>query len=360
MRRLRFRISIRGLALLILVVALGMLGWRVYLEGPELHWLLLKLRFGNVQTRRATAQEIQRSLGGAFLGELVGMNTVPSAPLERQEFLTRREQRGDLVFSALIAASNDRDPQCRATALSTAGLLAVVRASDLRKAQVLAKALNAIRDREVVVRIAGLEQLVSIAEPSYALVTLKAALLDPVVEVREVAAFQLGGLGIVVRETQHEVAAILAETLASPQDVRVRIKAAGAMFLFGKDDRRAGAGPDVVPALIGALRDPEIKLRRASASYLGSTTFDARSRRVSSWISRRDAIIPACRAALSDHDEEVRDNATLALFWLGVRDREIIASLEAEGRSLSPILAHGYRDASEAWRVENEPTVPGE
>jgi hypothetical protein len=360
MRRLRFRIRIRSLALLIVLVALGFLGWRVYREGPEVHWEILKLRFGNVQTRRNAAHKFQQSLAGAWLSDMFGLAPMPTDPQELKDYLGRRQERGDLLFSALLAAANDPDPESRATALSAAGSLAVLRDIDGRKDQVLAQAFVALRDGEAMVRVAGLGQLAGLARPENALRELKAGLLDPAIEVREAAALQLGMLGVIASETQLEVASILGETLAGREDVKVRLMAAGGFGLFGVDHRRTANGPDVVPDQLTALRDPEVKLRRHAAYVLSRDWSNGRSGRVSSWNSRRDARIPACRVALADVDDEVRDYATLALFLLGVRDPEIIARLEAKGRSMGPNLAQEFREAAEAWRVETEPKVPGE
>jgi HEAT repeat protein len=285
-----------------------------------------------------------------------GTNPVPEDPRERQEYLTLRQQRGDMLFSALIYAAGDPDPECRATALSAAGTFAVLRPNDLRKSKVLRLALIALRDPNATVRAAGIEQLVYVAQPSAALEAFKVALSDSSLEVRMTAIRQLGGLGYITRETQTEVAPILAEILASEQDGRVRVAAVWAMSSFGKDFRRDVAGPDVVPALLGALRDAEVKVRRVAAYNLTST----QTQTISAWTTRKDAIIPACRKAMKDTDEEVRDHAAVALFFLGERDPEIIPVLEEGGRSADASRSRHCKEVLAAWKAESEPTVPGD
>jgi hypothetical protein len=362
MRRLRFRLTIRRLALLIVLVALGLVGWRVYREGPETHWLLLKLRYGDVETRRAAAQTIRKGAGVVGLQEWIREDLVPKDPRERQNYLSLRQQRLDMVFPAVLHAANDPDPECRATALGVAAWLAVYQSSDLLKGQVLKKTLVALRDPEERVRASALGTLAGIAQQSTALEAFKTALSDPSIHVQERAIRELGMLGVIARETQSEVASILAEVLASQRDDSVRIWAAWGLGFLGSDRRRQpGTGPDVVPALIGALRDPEVRVRRKAASILSRSTIYNRLQQVSEWNLRKDAIIPPCRKALTDADEEVCDHAALALFWLGVRDADIIARLEAQCRRPDPNLARNeFRDALDAWKAESEPTMPAD
>jgi HEAT repeat protein len=356
MRRLRFRLTIRRLALLIVLVALGLVGWRVYREGPEAHWLLLKLRYGNVATRRATAKKLLVGIAFAPFREMLGNDPVPEDPRERQKYLALRQQLGDMLFSALLHAAGDPDPECRALALNAAGAFAFLRPDDLRKSQVLRLALIALRDPEGVVRAAGIEQLLSLAQPSTAFEAFKEALSDPSFEVRVMAIRELGGLGMIVKETQTEVAPILAEILASKQDDRLRVAAVWAMSRFGKDFRRDAAGPDVVPSLLHALRDPEVKVRRVAAYNLSST----QTQTISAWTTRKDAIIPACRKAMKDTDEEVRGYAAVALFCLGERDPEITPVLEEGGRSADARRSRHCREALDAWRAELEAAILGD
>ena len=54
------------------LAALALVGQRVYRDGPETHWLLLKLRYGNVQARRSAALQVHRSEGTAMLQNILG------------------------------------------------------------------------------------------------------------------------------------------------------------------------------------------------------------------------------------------------------------------------------------------------
>jgi HEAT repeat protein len=356
MRRFWVLVTIRRLVLLIVLLGLGLVAWRVYRVGPEALWLTLKLQYGDVETRRAAAHKFSNELRHSSIFEILGEENLASS-LERE----------DLLFYALLHAARDRDPECRAIALSTVGLLVVFRPTDLRKSQVLNQARVALRDPEAKVRATGLMGLVGLVQTSTALESLKAGLSDPSVEVQETAVRMLGMLGVlagetesvvIARETQSELALILTEILASQQDVRLRVTAAWAMSYFGKDKSYQNGGcPDVVPALLGALRDPSVEVRRAATTILGRTTPDARGKWVTAWSLRKSTIIPACRQALTDADEEVRDHAAVALFWLGERDPEIITILEEVGLSENSLRGHRFQEALDAWKAESAPAL---
>jgi hypothetical protein len=52
MRLPRPRFRIRTLLLVVALVAFALVAQRAYRDGLETHWLLLKLRYGDVATRR--------------------------------------------------------------------------------------------------------------------------------------------------------------------------------------------------------------------------------------------------------------------------------------------------------------------
>ena len=85
MRRLRFRVGLRGLAALVALVALGLFGWRVYREGLGEHWMLLKLRLGGVLARRDALDEIRRAEGRIFLRPRSLRNPVSTATPARMK-----------------------------------------------------------------------------------------------------------------------------------------------------------------------------------------------------------------------------------------------------------------------------------
>lgn len=115
MRRLRIRISIRMLALLIALVALPLTAWRIYRDDPEIHWAILKLRFGDVRTRRAVALEIHRAVSVAVFETILGND--PADPQERDDLSRRRRGRTERLLPALIRATKDPDPICRIVAV---------------------------------------------------------------------------------------------------------------------------------------------------------------------------------------------------------------------------------------------------
>jgi hypothetical protein len=87
LRKIRFRI--RTLLLLVALVALGLFAQRIYRDGPEAHWLVLKLRYGNVAMRRSAALQARESEGRAMFLDLIAR-----ASRQTSDPQLRRRQRG--------------------------------------------------------------------------------------------------------------------------------------------------------------------------------------------------------------------------------------------------------------------------
>jgi HEAT repeat protein len=256
------------------------------------------------------------------------------------------------------------DAACRAEVLKALGFLAALHAPESEKLTVLRQILAATRDEDAVVRAAAVGSLASLAGCDMGAVVdaIRSALADPSVDVREAAAWELGWLGVVLPEAQPDAASILMPLLAGRDDPRVRVKAAQALSLFGVDGRRhpPGAGPDVAPALAAALRDPEVDVRRAAAAILGLTTRGARGRAISAWDKRKDSIVPALDAALSDDDEAVREDSALALFALGRRAPGVVELIEQAARDPNRPTRSKFELALRAWEAEQEVLAPAE
>jgi HEAT repeat protein len=183
---------------------------------------------------------------------------------------------------------------------------------------------------------------------------------DAAVEVRSEAALELGSLGVMCPETQPDAASILSGLLAGRDDARVRNRAAWGMALFGSDSRRhpPGSGPDVVPALVAALRDAEADVRREAAHILGLDTVD-NTGRISKWEQRKASILPALEAALSDEDQAVREESALALFAMGRRDHGVIELIEQDAGSVGDQSRKSRSEsAREQWRKESSEKSP--
>ena len=148
---------------------------------------------------------------------------------------------------------------------------------------------------------------------------IESALNDRSIEVRETAIRELGCSGSSSRRPSSTLLRSSSPCWRVGKSLAVRVKAAWAICYFGMDRDRhpPGAGPDVVPALVAALHDPHVDVRRAVAVILGLTTFDPRGRRITAWDRRKDSITPALYAAISDDDKTVQEDAALALFVLG-------------------------------------------
>jgi hypothetical protein len=365
MRLPRLRLRLRTLLLLVALVALALIGQRIYHDGPEAHWLLLKLRYGNIEARRSAAVQARQSEGEAMFHNLVdSVLSGPANPQTSEARWRRRQRRAELLLPALNHAAKDPDANCRADALRALHFLASLHASESEKLLALRQILAATRDRDDSVRTAAAGSLAGLADRDTGAVinAIRSALADPSVVVRQAATRELGMLGVIVPATQPDAASILIPLLAGREDPRVRVKAAWGMCYFGVDHRRhpPGAGPDVVPALVAALHDPDVDVRRTAAVILGSTTFDARGRAISSWDRRKDSIIPALKAAIDDVDKAVREESALALFALGQRDLVIIELIEQAVRDPARSQKSGFESALKEWQVERETKDPVE
>ena len=234
MRLPRFRFHIRTLLLVVAIVALASVGHRFYRDGPEAQWLILKLRYGGVETRRAAANEAWNSgdeaIHNAF-DYVFGLGHPPA--LETR--VRRWRRRTELLLPALAQAAKDTDAICRARALVALHMNAVGGASEPGKALARREILAAFRDVDPAVRSAAVRTLVGLTGPARGTViaALESALADPSWEVRHAAALELGTLGLEIPETQAEVASILIPVLAGPDDSRIRCGVAWALCFFG-------------------------------------------------------------------------------------------------------------------------------
>lgn len=329
MRLPRLSLRLRTLLLLVALVALALVGHRIYLDGPDAHWLLLKLRYGNVEARRSATLQARESAYG-----LEPAFSLPDDPSAWPEWRLRRQRRAVLLLPALLSLMEDPDAECRANAVRAVRAWAGRHPSKTEKVRALRRILAVTRDRDGSVRAAALESLTAYAfvthDTEAVINAFRSALSDPSIDVRQKAADGLGGLGVIIPTTQSDAASILIPLLASREDARVRVKAARGLSYFGVDLRRhpPAVGPDVVPALVTALRDPEVDVRRTVAMLLGLTTLDARGKRITSWDRRKDSIIPALKASIADEDMAVRVGSALALFAMGLRDAAIIELIE--------------------------------
>jgi hypothetical protein len=362
MRRPRVRISIRSLASLIAVVALLLVGWRVYREGPEAHWMLLKLRYGDVETRRAAAAEVHkeeaRFLLRAFFEDMSG----PPNP-QTLEVRHRHRRWAELLLPALIRATKDPDPACRINALKASSSLATFYATELLKDRVFHLSLAAMHDPDESVRAAAMASVpggLGRRDAETLIEAYRTALSDPAVAVRRAAAERLGMFAVGEPEIQADVATILMGVLASREDPGVRAKAISGLWVFGLDRRRGPDCPDVVPALVATLRDPAVEVRRKAAEVLGRTTIDTQCRPVSDWDLRKATILPAIERALMDEDRTMREEAALALFGLGRREPGLIELIEKGAGDTDRARQHRFAEAIAAWKEESEPKAAAE
>ncbi len=360
MRLPRFRLRIRTLLALVALVALVLIGQRVYRDGPEAHWLVLKLRYGNVEARRSAAIQIKQSEGAAMFQSLFAQVFSSSAnPQGLEEHWRRQKRRAELLIPVLIQVTKDPDAGCRARALEALAVVVPQNASDSTKRLVLRQILAAMQDPDASVRTAAVGSLAGFAEQDMGAVleAIRSALADSSVEVRQTAARELGNLGVLLPRSQPDAASILIPLLASREDPRVRVQAAWGMARFDQDYRR-GAGPDVVPALVAALSDREVDVRRAAAIILGLTHPDAQGRAVSAWDQRKDSILPSLVAAISDADKAVWEDSALALFAMGRRDPAVIERIEQAARDPARPQKSRFESALKEWQTEREASDP--
>ncbi len=302
------------------------------------------------------ALEIQ---GAVFAAVLEAMGNDPADQRARDDLL-RRRGRTERLLPALIRATKDPDPICRINALKAASAMATLYAPEPLKDRVFRNSLAAMHDPDESVRAAAMGAVPGGLGPRDAetlVAAMQAALGDPVVGVRRAAAERLGMFAVGQLEIQADVATILMGVLASREDPGVRAKAISGLWVFGLDRRRGPACPDVVPALVAALRDPEVVVRRWAAVILGRTTIDAQCRPVSDWDLRKAAILPAVERALMDEDREMREEAALALFGLGRRDPALIELIEKGDGDPNRARQLRFQRAVAAWKEESEITA---
>ena len=193
----RFRLRVRTLLSLVVLVALVLTGLRVYNDGPESHWLLLKLRYGKVEARRsAAARAWELGVSGMFQNVIAPVVMGPDDPQGSEASCRLQKRRAELLCPALIQTIKDPDPICRANALKALAILTFLNASDSDKSLVLPHILAAARDPDASVRAAAVGSMASLAGQDTAGVidAIRSALTDSSVEVRQAAAWELGML----------------------------------------------------------------------------------------------------------------------------------------------------------------------
>ncbi len=364
MRLPRIRFRIRTLLLIVALSGLGLAGVRIYRDGIEAHWLVLKLRYGSVEARRAAAHDAWESERTAFA--LAVLDSVGSGPASPRTGASsgRSERRAALLIPALIRAAKDPDAGCRASALKSLDHMATLFGPASEQTLVLRQILAATRDHDANVRATAVDSLVGLAQRDTTAVidAFRSALNDPSVLVRREAASQLGVLGAIVPETRPDVASILIPLLASREDSRVRVPAAWGLCVFGRDHGRhpPGGGRDVVPALVAALHDTDVDVRRTAAFILSATRFGSHGETISAWNERRASILPALLAALSDDDTAMREESALAFFGFGQRNPRVIALIEQAAREPNRPWKARFDSALKEWEADpgtKKPTV---
>ncbi len=203
-RRIRFRI--RTLLLSTAAIGLALGGVKIYLEGVEMHWLMLKLRYGNVAARRAAALDVLN--------------------LGARGRITRR--RAQVLMPALVFATHNPDAACRDNVVCSLAFLAVVKREPTVRLQTLRLLLEAVHDRDARVRAQAMSWLGDLGgqDAPGATNALRSALSDPSFEVQFAAVVHMGILGRNHPAAQRDVALMIISVLESQDDDRVRERAA--------------------------------------------------------------------------------------------------------------------------------------
>jgi HEAT repeat protein len=200
-----------------------------------------------------------------------------------------------------------------------------------------------------------------------ALPVLLAALKNPNVDVRKLAAGELGRLGL----RERHIVGPLAEALSDPEDV-VRHDAGFALRTLNPDTRlllpalaAALASPDIevrvnaveflgqlgapaVPLLADALKDKEAKVYQQAINSLGLETDD-------------EYVIAAVKLLMKDAHVQVRQNAVLAAAGAAIVEGQLRIP-RGRGKAL-PLLIDALKDSDPAvrreaiWAVVN---IPGD
>jgi HEAT repeat protein len=212
------------------------------------------------------------------------------------------------VLTALLPALGDTELRIRQLAIQTLG-----KAGPDDKALVYPLLMEALKDKDQVIRSASLAALEKIGPPEVTKVPdLAAALGNPQAEVRVYAAQALYQLGV---EAKGAVPA-LAEALRDSDRGVVQL-AAAALGKIGPEAKPA------VPGLIQVAQHTDEGLRRPAVIALAK-------------IGRARGSLRAVIAALDDREAEVRESALSALQQFWRVDKEDIPDLETALKSKRP------------------------
>ena len=257
---------------------------------------------------------------------------------------------------SLLEASEDVDPLIRLGAIRALGRMAVFTSKLTERSEIGPRFFRAVTDSDPKVRETAVFDLYLFKSSHCAalLPALRTALKDPDVVVRRRA---VSGLGIVAEQyddLRHQAAVELAKVLAGQDDAEVRKAAAWSLGYLERNQMTSNMAPDFVMALVNALSDRNVEIRRYVASILGEAHTAQAGQPRSIWANRKALIVPALLAAKIDPDDGVRLEVALGLFQFGKRDDWTRSMLEKATTDSDKSRRRQAAQSLQEWDKEEE------
>ncbi len=343
---------------LVAIVAFALIGLRLWDEGLDTHWTLLKLRFGDIKTRRTVAKSLHDDMAGTMFADLFGgMLGSNATPAERERAWKRRQRRAEMLLPTLIHATRHPDAELRKHAIDAVGvLIGWYQTRDFAE-QARASLIAATTDPNPQIRAVALGTMGSLArngvDRTLLMNILAKALEDHDVDVRLEASKEILFMGTAFADSLPEAARLLVDVVEHSAAARERARAVAWLGIIEKR-RRDQASPtnmEVLGPLSRALEDRDPEVRRAAARVL-SCRFYSRKKNVALWLPRKTEVEHVLKAARLDVDETVRLYAGLGLFEFGLRDRSIIADLERGASNREIKYWRDFKDARDRWHIK--------
>lgn len=331
MSRGLIRIRLRTMLLLVPLVGLGLFVARVYLQGYDEFVWIVKLRYGGVQARReALAEAWVSHPSWSLWGTALDDYGPRPASLRRLEWgqSGRWSRFAARIRPEVRDATDDADPLCRALALRALASLATSSGTSADERTAFRRINRAVEDpdpevRAMAVSLLGLGRDL---DPSTTYATVRSSMSDPSPRVHLACVRKLRSLGLHHPELRREIVPSLIAWLADHPDARVRKEAAEVLTWMGQDlNRDIADPPELLPALLGAMKDRDATVRREVVIGLAAFLPNP-DRPVLLWASRSGQIRPAFEAIVADPAEDpiARQHAALGLFLMGDRDPKLI------------------------------------
>jgi hypothetical protein len=317
--------------LLVAVCALGIVGYRGWDEGLDFHWALLKLRFGDAATCRATIGELQRAAPGWSLN----LTAAGRSASEQQRAMMQAVRRSARLVPTLVQVA--RRPQLRDEP-GTYYLLSCLLSwygTPRSAAQARSLFLESTCYSNPSIRRIAIDTLPNLVGSGFdeddLLSASTAALSDPNSGVRGRALNNILTIALsVTRGARADIRASLMSMAQQHPAPDVRIGALSAVVAIDRKNSAGDGDPKVLSIVLKALDDPYS--RSWAVTHLAMEYRDHNGRLRVLWSDRNSEINVHLRGSLSDEQEGLRAYAALGLVRRGVHDHLVWTELDKATR----------------------------